>query len=698
MPLSVADSSCGFCGHSYADLQELPIPPEAYEYPKKQHGGPAARPPPLRLYTSVELEDAVQLEAQHIGGVRAAKAAIYRRDLCLSTREHEGADCDEYGEYLRGLSRTRFRVEHREDDAFRQDHVARALMTLPPSPDDARWPARCIAFAVSMLVFMLNLHWWSHAGSCFTKSSASASGQCRYNFPWARTSCSSDGITLARRAPFEFVNGFNTDIMLAFKSNHDIQVMIGGLGALLRIFYATKYVTKMQEHIDSITAVALAAFQSRQLREARDEESVANTDRATIGRRRVASLLYAITNRCEIAGPLAAHHVQRGSCAFMSTSCSTFHLRAILHELIDQVVYSWDLVELRGCDSSLTFRAASFLDDYSYRPPGLNNLNLYERSELVADPTSDAQWIDAFKQWEPTRSDFTREIMANMDDHCRTAMQDQECSGNAEPEADNEASSDSGEPTGMREDVEAVLDRATSSNQADPLVGGANHLFYCGESDGSSELELELHDENTDASALAPTLPVFPNAEPSVSSDAYRDLPGAAAHSTATMDVDLRSRGATLEFPLDELQRFVNDTTNDESEPQRSQQYCNERPTEVVALIIDALEDLQAWSPLPPNAPRSPPPVRPYASVQDVSRAHTLNERQDAAFALIATSLLRRFLRQELAGLQDIDGGCDRTAANLDARLRDDQLLLFLGGPGGAPERAASSTPSTPFA
>ncbi|KAE8914015.1 hypothetical protein PF005_g2555 [Phytophthora fragariae] len=285
-----------------------------------------------------------------------------------------------------------------------------------------------------------------------------------------------------------------------------------------------------------------------------------------------------------------------------------------------------------------------------------------------------------------------------MDDYCRTAMQDQECSGNAEPEADNEASSDSGEPTGMREDVEAVLDCATSSNQADPVVGGADHLFDCGESDGSSELELELHDENTDASALAPTLPVFPNAEPSVSSDAYRDLPGAAAHSTATMDVDLRSRGATLEFPLDELQRFVNDTTNDESEPQRSQQYCNERPTEVVALIIDALEDLQAWSPLPPNAPRSPPPVRPYASVQDVSRAHTLNERQDAAFALIATSLLRRFLRQELAGLQDIDGGCDRTTANLDARLRDDQLLLFLGGPGGAPERAASSTPSTPFA
>jgi len=150
------------------------------------------------------------------------------------------------------------------------------------------------------------------------------------------------------------------------------------MDALLRIFYATKYVTKMQEPIDSITAVAVAAFRHRQLREAREEEAVVNADRATIGRRRVASLLNAITNWREIAGLLAALYVQRGSCAFMSTPCATFHLRAILHELIDQNAHSCDLVELRSCDASVTFRAASFLDDYSYRPPGLDYLNLYE--------------------------------------------------------------------------------------------------------------------------------------------------------------------------------------------------------------------------------------------------------------------------------------------------------------------------------
>ncbi|KAE9209487.1 hypothetical protein PF002_g19085 [Phytophthora fragariae] len=98
--------------HSYADLEELSIPSEAYEDPKKHHGPPrgepelvrcsrcgdnlssqhvirlvlldsrpASWPPSLRPYTSVELEDAEQLEARRRGGIRAAKAAIYRRDL-----------------------------------------------------------------------------------------------------------------------------------------------------------------------------------------------------------------------------------------------------------------------------------------------------------------------------------------------------------------------------------------------------------------------------------------------------------------------------------------------------------------------------------------------------------------------------------------------------------------------------------------
>jgi len=410
MPLRVPDSSCVFCGHSYADLEELPIPPEAYEDPDKQHGRPRAEPalvrcsgcsktlssqhvirrvlledrpplwpPPMRPYSSDELKTKVRLEAPCRGGVAAAKAAIYRRDMYLCATE-PNVDDDMYGAYLRDLNHAPHRLDRRQNDAFRDDEVARALVMLPPSLDDERWAARAVEFAIAMLVFMLNLHWWSHAGSCFKKNRSSSPGRCRYGFPRARiaqTSCSSEGVALARRAPFEFVNGFNCEIMLAFKSNHDIQVMIGGLNALLRIYYATKYVTKMQEQVDSITAVALAAFKRRQLREARNDET-AHANRAAIGRRRVASLLYAITNRREIAGPLASLYVLRGSCAYMSTPCATLPLRNVLQELIEKAVQSCDLVELQENGFDVTFRAASFLDDYLFRPTVLEQLSLYE--------------------------------------------------------------------------------------------------------------------------------------------------------------------------------------------------------------------------------------------------------------------------------------------------------------------------------
>jgi hypothetical protein len=420
MPVCVADSSCVFCGHSYADLEELPIPPEANENPNKQQRGRRARgepalvrcsgcktalssqhvirrvlldhrpsswPPPMRPYTSAELSSGVQLEAPCRGSVAAAKTAIYRRDLQLSVT-HADADADTYGKFLHDLNRATHRFERRDDDAFRDDSVARKLAMLPPSIDDERWAPRAIAFAVFVLVFLLNLHWWSHVGSCFKNSRASAPGQCRYGFPRARqaqTCCSSDGVTLARRAPFEYVNGFSREMLLAFRSNHDIQVMIGGRNALLRIYCATKYVTKMQKQVDSITAVALAAFKRRQLREARNADNNANESpmdtqqRAAIGRRRVASLVYAITNRREIAGPLAALYMLRGSCAYMSTTCAPLPLRNVLHELVEQAAHSCDLVELRANGSDeVTFRAASFLDDYFFRPLLLGDLSLYE--------------------------------------------------------------------------------------------------------------------------------------------------------------------------------------------------------------------------------------------------------------------------------------------------------------------------------
>lgn len=54
---------------------------------------------------------------------------------------------------------------------------------------------------------------------------------CRYRFPRPRvplTHMSSNGIEIARALGHEFINGYNSVIMLGSKCNHDIQVLLGG--------------------------------------------------------------------------------------------------------------------------------------------------------------------------------------------------------------------------------------------------------------------------------------------------------------------------------------------------------------------------------------------------------------------------------------------------------------------------------------
>jgi hypothetical protein len=408
LPLDIANSTCLYCGHTYGDLEALPIPDDAYASADRPRGGaataepllvrcpecktkmssqhvlrrvllqhrPSSWPPPLRGYAANELADAIARETPYRGSTASARRAIFRRDSYLSSRD-DGSDSE--GNCLRGLNRPPQRSERRHDDVFRNDKVVRAVQTMPPSLEDARWPAQAFSFAVSMLVFLVNLHWWSHVGSCFKRSRSTDPGKCRYKFPRqrvARSSFTSDGIAVARHPACEYVNGYNPVVMATFKSNHDVQVMIGGAAALLSIYYATKYVTKPQEVVESATAVALAAFQRRQAR-----ELVVDTvppDRASVGRKRVASLTFALSNRREIAGPLAALYLLRGSCCYMSTPCASLPLSDILKELThDDDEHACDLVALNDSGSAAVYRPASLLDDYRYRPLALQETCLY---------------------------------------------------------------------------------------------------------------------------------------------------------------------------------------------------------------------------------------------------------------------------------------------------------------------------------
>lgn len=109
--------------------------------------------------------------------------------------------------------------------------------------------------------------------------------------------------------------------------------------------------------------------------------------------------------------------------------------------------------------------------------------------------------------------------------------------------------------------------------------------------------------------------------------------------------------------------------------------YCNERPTGVIELIENTLKSVPQWSSRNQQSPQPPSPLRANASIEDVARAFTLNKRQYAAFTLIATSLLRHFLHQELGSVRGNSDGY-RTD-KFEAQFRHDQLLMFLGGAGG---------------
>ncbi|ETN13427.1 hypothetical protein PPTG_22358 [Phytophthora nicotianae INRA-310] len=73
----------------------------------------------------------------------AAKNAIFRRDCYLAGRENNS---DAEGNRLQLLNRPPQHSERFQDDLFRIDSVTLAVLMLPPSFDDARWPLHVLAF------------------------------------------------------------------------------------------------------------------------------------------------------------------------------------------------------------------------------------------------------------------------------------------------------------------------------------------------------------------------------------------------------------------------------------------------------------------------------------------------------------------------------------------------------------------------
>jgi hypothetical protein len=427
LPLPVESGKCRWCQTSYSKLIGLTIDPHARQDPcnglfsaeaKKrveepylvQCGGCDCKLSSQHVLRQVLLENRTMMPAweNHLSTteakIQARVEAISRNTLqeaihIVDEREryyssvHAGVKLEtpemtvsQVTEVLELVNFASLPYRKAADDIFQNDAITRRIDATPPSPQDSRMSPSALDYMVSVLVVLLNQHWWGHTGSCFKASRATHDDSyCRYLYPRERVgkaAFNASGVTIPRKLAHEFINGFNYTVMATFKCNHDIQILLGGTEALDRIYYACKYVTKQQKRLDSVIPIAVAALKRRQEKEVRDgtADLCSTEDKIARSRRRVTSMVYSMPNRQEIAGPLAALYIHLGTCCYSSTSCSKLPLGEMIRQLCSSEEYQCQLVIAstgRGT-SNTNATAVSMLDDYICRPKDLEILNVYE--------------------------------------------------------------------------------------------------------------------------------------------------------------------------------------------------------------------------------------------------------------------------------------------------------------------------------
>ncbi|OWY93013.1 hypothetical protein PHMEG_00037739, partial [Phytophthora megakarya] len=303
LPITLNGYSCSNCGASFSKLKGIPIPDAARKDPhtvtrtarfcsntavilmiecsvcsmqcSSQHlirdallkSRPTHWPLWERPLTAGEIEKQVTIE----GICRDTKARAIRTiceresiylSYCKEELLHENTTLT-----ANLLQQTNLRQQPMgsgDDDPFRNDDLIRLLEVSSPATSDARMSKHAQNYMVSALAVLLNQHLWSHTTNCFKRSAVTSNHSfCRYRFPRGcveKTLFGSAGVELKRTLGHEYMNGFNYEIMAAFKCNHDIQVLLGGSGVTDRIHYCCKYVTKLQKQLDSQVAVAVAPF------------------------------------------------------------------------------------------------------------------------------------------------------------------------------------------------------------------------------------------------------------------------------------------------------------------------------------------------------------------------------------------------------------------------------------------------------
>lgn len=242
-----------------------------------------------------------------------------------------------------------------------------------PSFHDKGTPehARCAA-AMTQVLTKIQTHSWCHTASCFKSAVHVKDGQCRFCFPRnlsSETRMNENGaIDPRREIGCEYLNPYNELLTCCMKCNTDIRVLLGKEGPRI-MWYALKYATKLQQEVESKSAVAIAAFARRQ--EIENEHPDVGGD--VMGRRRMMSLVWILTSKQEIPAQLAALYLLRKSAEYSS------------HKF-EPCILSQFIAVLNGeaCEAVLApteegnYTPVTQFQDYCCRPHSLDDVSLWE--------------------------------------------------------------------------------------------------------------------------------------------------------------------------------------------------------------------------------------------------------------------------------------------------------------------------------
>jgi len=521
----------------------------------------------------------------------------------------------------------------------------------------------------------------------------------------------------------------------------------GGRDVADRIHYCCKYVTKQQNQIDLHVAVVVAALIRRQDREHIEFEAVGSQDRAVLARKRVAALMFNMTNKQEIAGPLASLYLYRGSCCYSSAKCAALPLGDAVRQLTMAEEYSCTLVNESEDQGSSKYHAVSFLDNYIYRPKCLHPANLYEftmwyfkkkndnatasklqfleghplrethslgkrhddavpvingfrmpssdneaDSELVfkravlalvlfkpfrtldeligvADAEDKDAWLSTFNDWKSKRSKFVETIMENMQDYYQGArmaeMQSRSAAEAARTTTANDRVHDEGEESG-----DDLFSDSEGNDEWDMMVQYPADEGFVSMWDDEGDTILDsssLHPASCPTSAT-------PDAKTAQLIDIFQkhEILRSAADATVRK-CDTRWREEQLPSVV-EMKKWVLDAETDNPILLAAAPEIPGRDTQVLELLSTCLLDYSMEWKSSSGVNISRLLTKRFASISDISVAYTLNKGQHVALKAIGTALFSRWKEAEAS---------DHSGAQLEATLRDGQLLMFLGGEGG---------------